>query len=130
MSENVTKSGDGVQRTDTDPLTNRVPALTGVQSATWYSGTLGDGDVPGPSLYWIDAVVTLPDGVAEQLRDTLDLTPAASPPPVVDALIPHLPTGTLLTGPQLDHAFSAGGWRSTAYLSQSTDELVLVIVGQ
>lgn len=130
MPENPTKSGDGVQRTDAEPLTSRVPALTGVRSVTWYSGTLGDADVPGPSLYWIDAVVTLPDGVAGELRDTLDLTATTTPPPVVDALVPHLPAGALLTGPELDEAFSAGGWRSTAFLSSTTDELVLVIVGE
>lgn len=75
-------------------------------------------------------MVALPDRVADELQDTLGLVPAASPPPVVDALVQHLPTGTLLTGPDLDGTFSAGGWRSTAYLSQTTDELMLVIVGQ
>ena len=130
MPENATKSGDGVERSDTEPLTSRIPALAGVPSVTWYSGTLGDPDAPGPSLYWIDAVVVLPDGVAEELRNTLELTPAVDQPGVVEALVPHLPAGTLLTGAQLDEAFSAAAWRSTAYLSQASDQLVLVIVGQ
>lgn len=123
------KSGDGQERTDLEPLTSRIPALDGVVGATWFSGTLGSDDVPGPSLYWIDAVVTLPPGAADELRATLDLAPASGRPEVVDDLATHVPA-ELLVGPELDEAFSDGGWRTTAYLEQSGDDVVLVIVGE
>ncbi|SMC48394.1 hypothetical protein [Janibacter indicus] len=56
-------------RTDLDPLTSRFPDLGEPVSATWQSGTLGDDrSAPGPSTYWIDAVVTVEPGVADSLR--------------------------------------------------------------
>lgn len=130
MPQSPPKSGDGVERHDVEPLTTRIPTLSGVQEATWFSGTLGGDDVPGPSLYWIDAVVTLPPGTADELRQTLDLATASSAPDVVPELWEHLPVGDLLAGARLDELFSAGGWRTTAYLSATGDELVLVIVGE
>lgn len=129
-AQHAPKSGDGVERHDVEPLTTRIPALSGIQEATWFSGTLGGDDVPGPSLYWIDAVVTLSAGEADELRQTLDLATASSAPDVVPELWEHLPVGDLLAGARLDELFSAGGWRTTAYLSATGDELVLVIVGE
>ncbi len=129
-SGEAAKSGDGTERHDLEPLVTRIPALDGAIDATWFSGTLGTGDAPGPSLYWIDAVVTLPAGEGDRLRGTLDLAPADAPPDVVDALAPALPTGDLLAGTALDAAFSHEHWRTTAYLAPSGDAVVLVVVGE
>lgn len=129
-SEASRKTGERTMRRDVEPLASRIPALTQVTDPMWFSGTLGDPDAPGPSLYWIDAVVTLPPDVADALRESLDLTPTVGRPGVVDDLVPELPAGDLLAGPQLDEAFSAGGWRSTAFLEASGDRLVLTVVGQ
>ncbi|RMI13558.1 hypothetical protein EBM89_03880 [Cellulomonas triticagri] len=125
-----TKAGTGETRHDLEPLTTRIPALTQVDEATWMSGTLGDEDVPGPSLSWIDAVVTLPAGVADGLRSSMELTPATVAPGVVDGLRGALPTGGLVEGPALDEAFSSDGWQSTAYLEADGDTLVLLVVGE
>lgn len=130
MSQQATKNGDGAERNDVDPLVSRIPMLQGITGATWYSGTLGARDAPGPSLYWIDAVVTLPDGVAAELRASLDLARAAGAPDVVTALQPAVPAGDLLTGEELDAAFSTTTWHTTAYLSASGDQVVLVVVGE
>lgn len=54
------KEGSGEIRTDLTPLIERFPALEDAQSARWLSGTYG-GIAPGPSTYWIDAVVDLTD---------------------------------------------------------------------
>lgn len=124
------KAVDGGERQDVGPLTDRIPALEGVDDATWYSGTLGSRDAPGPSLYWIDAVVTLPSGTADELRDTLDLTTATTAPDVVGELEAALPEDDLLVGEALDDAFSHDGWLTTAYLSADGDALVLVVVGE
>lgn len=124
------KAVDGAERHDVDPLTDRIPALEGVDDATWYGGTFGSRDAPGPSLYWIDAVVTLPPGVADELRDTLDLTTATAAPDVVAQLDAALPAGDLLVGDELDDAFSHEGWLTTAYLSADGDALVLAVVGE
>lgn len=130
MPTEAMKSGDRTVRHDVEPLVTRIPTLEGVTDVTWFSGRLGDDGVPGPSLYWIDAVVVLPEPAAEELRASLDLSPAGTAPDVVAELVPHLPAGPVLTGRELDEAFSRGGWRTTAYLSESGAELVLVIVGE
>ena len=125
----VDKSGDGTEQHELDPLATRIPALGDAVDSTWFSGTLGSARAPGPSLYWIDAVVTLPPGVADELRSTLALTPAEATPDVVEALGLVLPVGALLVGDGLDEAFSHQTWQTTAYLSATGDEVVLEIIG-
>ncbi|MCL2490908.1 MAG: hypothetical protein FWF36_09375, partial [Propionibacteriaceae bacterium] len=49
----------GQRRTDLEPLTKRFPLLGSPVAAIWYSGQMGDDSIPGPTTYWIDAVVTL-----------------------------------------------------------------------
>ena len=63
----ASKSGDGTLRTDLEPLTTRFAALGAPVSAQWSSGTMGDSRVPGPSTYWIDAVVVVSPDVASRL---------------------------------------------------------------
>jgi hypothetical protein len=124
------KAGTGEVRHDLTPLTDRIPSLTGAPSATWMSGTLGDERAPGPSLYWIDAVVELPAGSADALRTSLELHPAAERPDVVGGLAEAMPDGVLLTGTALDDAFASGGWSTTAYLEDGGDRVVMLIVGE
>lgn len=128
---NAPKSGSGEVRHDLEPLTSRIPALDGIVEATWFGGTFGDGDRnPGPSTYWIDAVVTLPPGRADQLRTEMDLPAANRGPQYVADLAPYVPDGAFLTSPELDETFSAGAWDTYAYLTETGDELVLIIVGE
>jgi hypothetical protein len=124
-----TKNGDGTLRHDLAPLSSRIPALAAATSATWCSGTLGDGRVPGPSTYWIDAVVALPAPLADELRGELALSPATAPPSLEAPARSALPTEELLAGSELDARFSAGSWRSTAFLTKSGSTLVLTIIG-
>jgi len=121
------KSGSGEVRHDLDPLTSRFPQLANAQSATWLSGSLGDDRVPGPSLKWIDAVVTLPAADIAAMRSLYALAPAADAPSVVEALEPELPA-SLLAADDLDAAFSTDGFQSRVYLGDGTDTLVLVTV--
>ncbi|MFI2753288.1 hypothetical protein ACGIF2_07620 [Cellulomonas sp. P22] len=128
--ESPTKSGTGEVRHELEPLVSRIPALSAATDATWLSGTLGDSRAPGPSLYWIDAVVVLPDEAADGMRASLDLEPAAGAPEVADGLEATLPEGDLLQGDALDEAFSAGDWQTTAYLEAQGNRLVLLVVGR
>jgi len=122
------KSGTGELRTDLDPLTKRFPLLAEAETARWMSGTLGDDRVPGPSTYWIDAIVTLPGAtVAEISKGVREDT---TTPAVVEGLQEHLPEGPFLTGDSLDEAFSGQGWSATAYLAKNTNTVVLVTMGQ
>ncbi|PWW65649.1 hypothetical protein [Actinokineospora spheciospongiae] len=122
------KSGTGELRTDLDPLTKRFPLLAQAETAEWMSGTLGDDRVPGPSTYWIDAIVTLPRATVTEISEGAREGTAA--PEVVEGLRDHLPEGPFLTGESLDGAFSGQGWSVTAYLAKDTNTVVLVTVGQ
>ncbi|MBW4719664.1 hypothetical protein [Saccharothrix obliqua] len=123
-----TKSGTGELRTDLEPLTKRFPLLSAAEKAEWMSGTLGDGRVPGPSTFWIDAVVTLPESTLARLdKDTRETT---TPPEVVSGLRDHLPRGPYLTGGSLDEAFTTPTWSATAYLAKNTNTVILVALGE
>lgn len=126
-----TKAGDGVRRTDITSLTERMPALAIGQSAVWYSGWmegLEAEDQPAPT--WMDAVVVLPEGRAEDLASAYTTAPARERPDVVDDLDADVPGGELQTSTALDRALSTEYWHATAYLSVETDQLVLVVQGQ
>lgn len=125
----ATKNTDGERRSDLAPLTTRLPALGTPVAATWYSGTSGDPDVPGPSTYWIDAVIELSPAVDAQLR-ALAVEPATSEPDVVDSLRDVVPHGLFLVGRDLDAFVSDDGWAVTAWLAEDRATLVIAVVGQ
>ncbi|CAN5879837.1 hypothetical protein BH24ACT15_BH24ACT15_16940 [soil metagenome] len=93
------------------------------------SGTLGD-DIPGPSSYWIDAIAHVQPDVADRLRTDLTVEPANESPAVIEPLVEEIPSGVLLTGPELNDAFSESGFMVQAYMSQDSDRVVLVARGQ
>lgn len=122
------KSGTGELRTDLEPLTKRFPALADVEQARWMSGTFGSDRAPGPSTYWIDAVVTLPQSKIDELG-TYASESAGMTPEVVDGLHAELPAGPFLTGERLDQAFGHDKWFAKAYLVPDRRALVLVATG-
>lgn len=119
----------GGLRTDSDPLTKRYAVLGTPRGVTWVSGTVGDERVPGPSTYWIDAVVVLAPSTAADLRSrggdlssrTVDVRPD---------LATVLPSGGLVGSDALDAALSPAGWRTTAGLATDGRTLVFTSVGQ
>lgn len=126
----ATKQLSGGLRTDLEPLTRRFPALGVPVRAAWASGTMGSDQVPGPSTYWIDAVVTLAPDTATILRAYAVSSPVvSSSPAVVDLVRPQLPSGSLRTSAELSRAVSVQGWAVTAYLADGTDVLVLTGTG-
>lgn len=124
------KNGAGKRRHDLDPLTKRFSALGSPGSASWMSGTVGDSGVPGPSTYWIDAVVTLAPRAARSLRATYAASATNGSPDVVDTLRDELPQGELLTSKQLDAALSQGRFTALGYLDVKANQLVLTAKGQ
>ncbi|MEO9151089.1 MAG: hypothetical protein ABI243_01710 [Lapillicoccus sp.] len=122
------KQGTGEVRHDLAPLTSRFAALGTPTEATWLSGELG-GSAPGPTTYWIDAVVTLSSATAATLLAT-GPEPTTATPDVIAALASSLPAGPLSTGTALDALFAAGEFRATAYLTADGTTVVLVARGQ
>jgi len=119
----------GPVRTDLDPLTRRFPALGTPVTASWQSGSLGDDRVPGPSSYWIDAIVTLKPEVALKLRSSGALEPA-DPPEITKDLSKVLPPGPWLAGTDLDHIVSgSGGYHSRTFIAKDSDVIVLIAEG-
>ncbi|WP_114201480.1 hypothetical protein [Janibacter anophelis] len=120
--KNVDERG---MRTELDPLTKRFPALGQPLSAQWESGTLGDDRVPGPTSYWIDAVVELDPQVADTMR--LDAQPPSGQrPDLTPDVAAEVPDGRLAAVPDLDH----DGWDAQAWLVEGSDTLVLSARGQ
>jgi hypothetical protein len=122
-STSVEKQQATAVRSDLDPLVTRFDQLQGITSAHWASGRFGDNRVPGPSLYWIDAIISLPDDLDSTLREEYSCIIDSSP--VVDPLLSDYISGEYCTSVELDRYFSHGKFRSQVYLSRVRSELVL-----
>ncbi|MDF9876657.1 hypothetical protein [Cellulosimicrobium cellulans] len=130
MADTPTKNGTGEVRTDLEPLTKRFAALGAPVAATWSSGTVGDEGVPGPTTYWIDAVVRIDPAIAQALAEETAPQETTEAPAVVDDLTGDLPDGPLLAGDALDARFAESGFRTTAYLDVDDATVVLVALGE
>jgi len=113
------KSGSGEVRHDLAPLTDRFPQLGEPESATWLSGTMGDA--PGPSLYWIDAVIVLAPEEFDTLQEGSTLEQVPAPEAEVD-----LPAGPLLRSDELDAEFSQDEFQTEIYLDEASRSVVLI----
>ncbi|WP_159498775.1 hypothetical protein [Microbacterium sp. 18062] len=122
-----TKNVSGDLRTDLETVVSRFPVLAGASSIDWVAGTLGIREAPGPSLYWIDAVVTLDDDHLERLVAGSDLEPGDAPE-VHELIAEDLPAGPYLRSSKLDSTFSTGEYRSTVAIDQDAGVLVLTTV--
>ncbi len=86
---------------------------------------MGDPRVPGPSTYWIDAIVGLPEaGHAELLKDV-----ATAELPLPEDFSPKLhgaiPTGPLLTSSDLNKRFSQGRFVCKVYVATDGRTVIL-----
>lgn len=126
----ATATASNQTRHDLEPLTKRFPAIGNPTAATWMSGTIGAQSdsrvtVPGPSVYWIEAIIELEPATADTLRSKYAPTAAGKTPNLNDGLRAEVPAGTFLTSPAMDSALSNNDWRSTAYLHSSSNTLVM-----
>ncbi|HEX8865886.1 MAG TPA: hypothetical protein VF821_09545 [Lentzea sp.] len=128
-NDTAEKSGTGELRTDLEPLAKRFPVLDEAEHARWMSGTFGSDRVPGPSTYWIDAVVVLSGSKIDELRSGCAPESAGKSPEVVDGLRGELPGGPFVTGDCLDRAFNHDKWVAKAYLVPDRRTVVLVATG-
>jgi len=123
------KNGTGELRSDLEPLVDRFGAIGAPLSAVWMSGTTGDDRVPGPTTYWIDAVIILDPATAAALRADFGATLTDESPGVVEGLSENLPAGPLLTSPELSDHTNGGGFGGQAFIAVDSDELVIIKVG-
>ena len=111
-------------RTDTAPLTKRFPAIGEPVTASWVTWNSATDGAPGPTTYWIDAVVTLTPQTTKTL-EALKLAAQGKTPEVADELRPAVSTGPFLSGAALDGALSTSGWMATGYLDPARNLLVI-----
>lgn len=127
----VADKGDvGPRRTDVEPLTKRFALIGQPTSATWYGGTFGTGRAPGPTSYWIDAVLVLQPSTIEDLLSTYAPTVAEREPDVVAKLADDMPAGDLLASQALDAAASSTGWSVSMWIAPDSQTVILQAVGQ
>lgn len=129
--ESSTANGISNQiRHDLEPLTKRFPTIGNPVSATWMSGTLGAQSdsrptVPGPSVYWIEAIIELEPATADTLRSKYAPTNTGQVPNLNESLRTEVPAGPYLTSTAMDTALSNNDWRSTSYLHSGSTTLVM-----
>ncbi|MDG4664286.1 hypothetical protein [Mycobacterium sp. 236(2023)] len=111
-------------RTDTAPLTERFPAIGEPLTVSWVTWDSATGGAPGPTTYWIDAVVTLAPQTTKAL-EALKIAAQGKAPEVADELRPAVAGGPFLTGEELDGALSTTGWMATGYLDPARNLLVI-----
>lgn len=126
----ATKEGTGELRHDLEPLTTRFPQLVNVESATWMSGTMGDSGAPGPSTYWIDAIIELPVAEHAELLGVASAEGRGLPEEFSPELLGLLPTESLSTSDELDERFSDGSFSSKIYVVSDDRTLILSTVFQ
>jgi hypothetical protein len=94
-------------RTDRAPIASRFPRLGEFRAVHWVSGRLGDDRVPGPSTYFIEAVVELTPADASALAAGAPAE-APQPPPV---LAPFVPTASWTRSAPVD-GLGPPGWQT------------------
>ncbi len=117
-------------RHELEPLTKRFPALGSPVAASWVSGDMGDPEVPGPSLYWIDSIVELTPSTADDLKTKYRPIPTTNWPDVWESLHDLLPQSGYLSGPQLDAAFTSTKIKSKAFLAEDAPVVVITATGE
>jgi len=121
------RNDTGAMRSDLAPLTKRFTALRDPVSARWKSGTFGDPGAPGPSTYWIDAVVRVTPTVTDRLASG---TVASEQPVVVFDLLPELPDGPWVASDRLNHRLCADGFSCTIRLDPTHATVVIRAEGE
>jgi hypothetical protein len=104
-------------RTDRQPIADRFPRLGSFVDTHWVGGRLGDDRVPGPSTYFIEAVVTLsPEDVA-RLRSEYAFTPAPAGPQPPAPLSPFVEGNSpWSTSTELESGFGPSDWVSSVFV--------------
>jgi hypothetical protein len=112
-------------RTDVEPLTKRFPAIGAPEAVRWVTWNSASGGAPGPTTYWIDAVITLQPQTTASLVDGAKPTQQGKAPNVEEALRSAVPAGPFQTGAGLDKTLSNAGWSVTGYLDRARNQLVI-----
>lgn len=123
------KTSDGKVRNELASIAARFPMLKNAKSIQWTSGVMGDPAMPGPSLYWIDAVIRPDAGLLEKISQLEGLAHAQPPGDTHPAIQRLIPEGRYQTLPELDGLFTHGTWLCKAYFEPSQNLVLLLAKG-
>lgn len=124
------KTTSNLVRHELEPLTKRFPALGPPVAASWVSGDWGDPRMPGPSLYWTDAIVEVSSATVDALKASYRPVPTANKPDVWETLRGNLPQGGYLAGDQLDQAFRSTRINAQVFLAEGAPVIVITATGE
>lgn len=130
MNTPAAKTTSNPVRHELEPLTKRFTALGSPIAASWVSGDMGDPQVPGPSLYWIDCIIELNPVIVDDLKARFRPIPTTDRPDVWESLRGSLPQGGFLGSEQLNAAFTSTRLKSKAYLAGNAPVIVITAIGE
>lgn len=123
-SQERTSSVSNELRRDPEPLQKYFPII-GKPVEVFWLGRNNAGGAPGPTSYWVEAVVELEPDTAAALRT--GLVAPAQPPNLPDVLRTEVPAGGYVTGREFDTALGGSAeWDGTATGYLHTDKPILV----
>lgn len=125
----TTKAIDKAAQTGPEPVLSRTAGIPATSEFLWWSGTMGGG-APGPSTYWVDALVSVDEQQIIRWRELCDPAADAVAPEVVDELAAELPAEDYLECPELASQLSDGTWECRVWISPSHPSIVLALVGE
>ena len=123
----VSRGDRGPVRDDLEPLARRFDLLADAQEVTWQGGVLGDPRAPGPSTYWIEAVVRPSEPALAEARRLAD--EPLGEPALADELAGAASDGPWTGGSRLDQAFAQAGYSGRVLLDDDAGVLVLLLIG-
>ncbi len=128
QSEGTATNQYGDARTDTAPLVKYFPVIGNPESAQWVTWNNATERAPGPTIYWIEAVIRLTPADADRLRNSYHPTPTTASPELKSQVQQYVPPGRYLSGPELDQALRSGpewGGNATGYLQEGAPIMVV-----
>lgn len=128
QGDDVNRSIEKEAMTDPGPVQARTTGLPPDGEYLWYSGTMGS-DAPGPTTYWVDARVVLPDPTGSSFAGLCD-DDAEAKPDVVAPLAAELPEGPYRSCDALDSAVAPPEWNPQVWISEDASTLVIRLVGE
>lgn len=85
--------------------------------------------MPGPSLYWTDAIVEVSSATADGLKASYRPVPTANQPDVWETLRGRLPPGGYFTSDQLDQPFRSTRINAQVFLAEGAPAIVITATG-
>jgi hypothetical protein len=117
-------------RTDRAPIASRFPRLGEFRAVHWVSGRLGDDRVPGPSTYFIEAVVELAPADAAALAARYPAAAAPTAPQAPPVLATFVPGGPWTRSTALEDGFGPQGWQTTVRIAPDHAVAYVSAVGE